>query len=94
VKSFRIAMEGREEAFIGKSLRTQIFETVDVFQAGSRDFRRGTVKVSLPATAMHSLVHGTRKIVWAFKVVAECSRWRRGGEEYVFEVLPRKVGPS
>jgi hypothetical protein len=94
VKSFRIVLEGREEAFIGKSLRTQPFSTVDVFQAGSRDFRRGTVKVTLPATAMHSMVHGTRKIVWAFKVVAECPRWRRGGEEYVFEVLPRKAGPS
>lgn len=94
VKSFRILLEGREEALVGKSVRAQVFETVDVFQAGSRDFRRGTVKVTVPATAMHSMEHGTRKIVWAFKVVAECPHWRRGGEEYAFEVLPRKAGPS
>jgi hypothetical protein len=88
VKSFRIVLEGREQAQIGKSTKTEVFTTLDVFQSGSRDLRRGLVKVTVPESGMHSLTHGWRKIVWAFKIVADCPRWPRGGEEYVFEVLP------
>jgi hypothetical protein len=91
-KSFRIRLEGREMEHVYKSTKTEVFSTTDVFQAGSRDFRRGTVTVTIPETGMHSLVHGSRKIVWAFTVVADCPRWPRGGEDYVFEVLPRKAG--
>ncbi len=93
-KSFRITLEGREAARVYKATKTEVFSTREVFQSGSRDLRRGTVKVTIPESGMHSLTHGNRKIVWAFKIDADCARWPRSGEDYEFDVLPRKAGPK
>jgi hypothetical protein len=92
VKSFRIELEAREEAKVGKSrTRSEPFLSQELFKSGSKDLRRGLVKLKLPAGLMHTLEHGAHRIVWAIKVHADAPRWPRGGEEYVFEVLPGNV---
>jgi hypothetical protein len=95
VKSFRIVLEGREETCIpsGKStkIETAPFATIEVAKGGPKDLRRGSATVTIPAPAMHSLVHGSRSIVWAFKVFGEIPHWPDVGEEYRYEVSPRKA---
>lgn len=93
-KTFRIVLEGREEARVGKWTKSEPFATVDVFQSDFKDLRRGMAKATVPETAMTTLTHGSRKIIWAVKVHADCPRWPRDGEEYVFDVLPRKAAST
>jgi hypothetical protein len=96
-KSFRITLEGREERQdrVGKGtqVRTEPFASLDVAKGGPKDLQRGSAKVTVPAPAMHSWIHGSRSIVWAFRVFAEIPLWPDVGEEYRDEVQARKAEP-
>jgi hypothetical protein len=90
VKRFQIALEGREETSGGKGpTRREPFARVDVFQGGAKDFKRGSVKVRVPPGSMHSMEHGTRKVVWAFQVTAEVSGLPNLFEEYPYAVVAK-----
>jgi len=93
-KSFRITLEGREERQdrAGKGTRTltETFATIDVAKGGPKDLKRGSAKVTVPEATMHSLVHGSRSIVWAFRIFAEIPLWPDGGEEYRYEIVASK----
>lgn len=94
IKRFRLLLEGREEASQAKSSRTVPFAAFDVFQGGARDFKRGLAKVSLPADAMPTLEHGSRRISWVLRLTAEVSVFPDLFEEYAYAVVPRKRGGS
>jgi hypothetical protein len=89
VKNFCITLEGREETRyrVDGKYRTQRepFATIDVAKGGSRDLRRGMVKVKVPGDTMHSFEHGGRRIVWVFRVSGDIP-----SEEYPYELALRK----
>ena len=94
VKRFKILLEGFEESPHGKSRRTATFATVDVFQGGPKDFKRGSVKVLIPEGVMHSMEHGFRRIRWVFRVSAELTGLPDLHEEYPYTVAFRgEQGP-
>lgn len=91
VKRFRIVLEGREQVLTssrGARTQTAVFALVDVFEGGPKDFKRGLSKVRIPAGTMHSLEHGSRKILWVFRLTADVAGLPNLFEEYPFQVAP------
>jgi hypothetical protein len=92
VRRFHLLLEGREEVASsskGSRSRSRAFATVEVFQGGPRDFKRGCGMLTIPVGTMHSLSHGSRRILWVFRLTAEMSGFPDILEEYPVQVLPK-----
>lgn len=93
IQRFRLLLEGREEVQRAKGRTdTAPFASIDVFQGGTKDFKRGSVKVRIPPGSMPSLTHGFRRIVWVFRLSAQVSGLPDLHEEYPYAVGVRKGG--
>ena len=103
IRSFRITVEGREEATYARGTTTStdketfmVLEVARELEAmrgmGAQALRRGKAKIVVPAHAMHSFASNNNKIVWALKVHGEIRLWPDVDEEYELEVEPRPAG--
>jgi len=95
VTSFAITLEGREEATYRRGTTTttdkSVFTTIELAKSKGRDFRRGKVKVAIPADTMHSFAAKNNKIVWCLKVKGDIPKWPDVNEEFAFEVRPQRL---
>jgi len=90
--SFRVTLEGREEATYTRGTNTYTDRTVfhsQVFIEASTQFGfGGEGRVRVPKESMCSFHSSSNKVVWALKAHGEIPRWPDVEEEYQIEVLP------
>ncbi len=99
VKSFSIALEGREEATYRRGTSTStdkaVFARIELVASGKgRDLRRGKAKLVIPADTMHSFKSRNNKIVWNIQVKGDIPMWPDIGDEYAVEILPQRIPPG
>jgi hypothetical protein len=97
VRSFRITLEGREEATYTRGTTTttdkETFAVLDVAKgSGGSGLRQGRGKAAFPAHAMHSFDGGRNKIVWTLRVKGDIPFWPDVDEEFEINVGPRRRG--
>lgn len=93
--SFRIRLEGREEATYRRGTTTStdrhVFHSEVLFEARhAMAIERGSLAFQIPAGTMHSFAAPNNRVVWAIKLEGEIPRWPDLGEEYALEVLPQE----
>jgi hypothetical protein len=94
--SFRIRLEGREEATYRRGTSTstdrQVFHSEVLFEARhALAIERGSLSFAVPADSMHSLAADHNQVVWAIKLEGEIPRWPDLAEEFEIEVRPQAV---
>lgn len=99
VKSFKITLEGREEATYRRGTSTStdksVFLKLVLFESPrGKELRRGKAKFQIPADSMHTFKSRNNKIVWTLKVDGDIPMWPDIGEEFPFEVSPHRGGPA
>jgi len=93
IKSFRIKLEGHEQARYTRGTNTytdeHIFTTIDLLNTSERrEIANGRVTVTIPEYTMHSFDGGNNKIIWEFSVHGEINRWPDVGNTFEYEILP------
>jgi hypothetical protein len=96
INSFRIKLEGHEEARYTRGTDTytdeHTFMTIDLLNTSERrEIGHGRVTVSIPEFSMHSFDGGNNKIIWEFSVEGEINRWPDMGNTFEYTVLPLDV---
>lgn len=102
IRSFRITLEGREEATYTQGTTTstdkETFAVLEVARGleatrgtGAQAFRRGIGKIVFPAHTMHSFDSAHNKIVWTLKVHGEIVMWPDVNGEYEIRVGPHRM---
>lgn len=88
--SFKITLEGREEATYRRGTKTTtekvVFTTLVLH--GNDVKAEGRVNVVIPRGTMHTFRAPNNKILWSLHVRGEIPRWPDVNEEFPFEVLP------
>jgi hypothetical protein len=103
IRSFRITIEGREEASYTRGTTTstdkETFTVLEVARGleamrgmGAEGFRRGKGKIVFPAHTMHTFESANNKIVWTLRVQGEIKLWPDVSEEYELKVEPKAAG--
>ena len=93
LQSFRIVLEGREEATYRRGTSTatdrHVFHSEVLFEARhAMAIARGSLAFQIPAGSMHSWSATHNKVAWALKLEGEIPRWPDLAEEFPLEVLP------
>lgn len=96
VRSFRVTLEGREEATYTRGTTTstdkETFSVLGVAEGpGVPALRQGKAKIAFPAHAMHSFDSGNNKIVWTLRMKGDIPFWPDVDEEYEIKVEPRRM---
>lgn len=95
VRSFKITLEGREEATYRRGTTTStdksVFHKVEIVNSPrGKDLRRGKASFQIPADTMHTFVSRNNKILWTLKVDGDIPMWPDIGEEFPVEVSPHR----
>ncbi len=96
IRTFRIALTGREEATYRRGTNTQTdretFADITVFESNSPwEMRRGQTAVVIPSDTMHTFTAPNNKVVWAIAVHGDIARWPDIDEDFAVDVLPRPL---
>ena len=97
IRSYRITLEGREEATYTRGTTTstdkETFAQLDIAKgSGGTGFREGSGRIAFPANAMHSFSGGHNRIAWVLRVHGDIPFWPDVDEEFEIEVAPRRGG--
>jgi hypothetical protein len=95
VKSFKITLEGREEATYKRGTSTStdksVFLKLDIVDSPrGKDLRRGKGKFQIPADSMHTFISKHNKIIWSLSVKGDIPMWPDINEEFPLEVQPHR----
>jgi hypothetical protein len=91
IRTLTVTLEGREEATYRRGTDTTTATSVFCRRQLARDTNplpRGSAKLDVPESVMHSFAAANNRIVWVIKMHGEIARWPDVNEELPFEVPP------
>lgn len=96
IESFRITLEGREEATYRRGTDThtdrETFLTIDVLEVTDvSSMSEGHAVFTVPEYTMHSFDASNNKVVWSLKVHGAIPKWPDIDDEFPFTVLPLSI---
>ncbi len=97
LRSFRIVLEGREEATYRRGTDTmtdrEVFARFEIVRTGSPlEIRRGEAEFEIPGDTMHSFSGASNEIVWELKVEGEIPRWPDVADSWPLKIRPMAPG--